>query len=176
MSHRLRWMIPAMLVLSTLVSVPVSGKRVLQAAPGERYEVKEYLPNKQHATDSYGTHPTPSGANGGGGNDASQYGSMHVNNLGGGNFSQSGAGTVRVNNLANLEALLNIIANAGEILGITNGAPTFVLGIVLLTMPDRRKWGVPCIIFSLILLIFGIGLPGLINWLVASARDANLFN
>ncbi|MBI1269964.1 hypothetical protein GC174_05985, partial [bacterium] len=33
------------------------------------------------------------------------------------------AGTVRVNNLANLEALLNIIANGMEILGIAWGGP-----------------------------------------------------
>ncbi|MBX9687924.1 MAG: hypothetical protein K2X27_14555, partial [Candidatus Obscuribacterales bacterium] len=36
------------------------------------------------------------------------------------------AGTVRVNNLANLEALLNIIANGMEILGIAWGGPTMI--------------------------------------------------
>ena len=38
------------------------------------------------------------------------------------------AGTVRVNNLANLEALLNIIANGMEILGIAWGGPTMIMG------------------------------------------------
>ena len=40
------------------------------------------------------------------------------------------AGTVRVNNLANLEALLNIIANGMEILGIAWGGPTMVMGFM----------------------------------------------
>ncbi len=37
------------------------------------------------------------------------------------------AGTVRVNNLANLEALLNIIANGMEILGIAWGGPSMIM-------------------------------------------------
>ena len=40
------------------------------------------------------------------------------------------AGTVRVNNLANLEALLNIIANGMEILGIAWGGPTMIMGFM----------------------------------------------
>lgn len=40
------------------------------------------------------------------------------------------AGTVRVNNLANLEALLNIIANGMEILGIAWGGPTMIWGFM----------------------------------------------
>ena len=40
------------------------------------------------------------------------------------------AGTVRVNNLANLEALLNIMANGIEVLGICWGGPS----------TTRRSW------------------------------------
>jgi hypothetical protein len=38
--------------------------------------------------------------------------------------------SVRVNNLANLEALLNIIANGMEILGIAWGGPTMIMGFM----------------------------------------------
>ena len=85
-------------------------------------------------------------------------------------------GTVRVNNLANLEALLNIIANGAEIMGVTNGIPTLLLAGVLLTLPDRRKWARWFFVLGFFLLIGGLSTPGLINWLLSDARDANLFS
>jgi hypothetical protein len=84
------------------------------------------------------------------------------------------AGTVRVNNLANLEALLNIIANGMEILGIAWGGPTMIMGFMHMAAgtQDAMKrvlWGCAGV-------TGGLATPGCINWLVASARDANLFS
>ena len=83
------------------------------------------------------------------------------------------AGTVRVNNLANLEALLNIIANGMEILGIAWGGPTMIMGFMHMAAgtQDAMKrvlWGAAGV-------TGGLATPGCINWLVASCRDANLF-
>ena len=84
------------------------------------------------------------------------------------------AGTVRVNNLANLEALLNIIANGMEILGIAWGGPTMIMGFMHMaagTQPAMKK-----VLFGAAGVTGGLATPGCINWLVASARDANLFS
>jgi hypothetical protein len=84
------------------------------------------------------------------------------------------AGTVRVNNLANLEALLNIIANGLEILGIAWGGPTMIMGFMYMaagTADAMKK-----VIFGAAGVTGGLATPGAINWLVASARDANLFS
>lgn len=91
------------------------------------------------------------------------------------------AGTVRVNNLANLEALLNIICNMIELAGMTVGAtiilhgillraPCGVLGISQPLSPGAR------ILIGIAIVIGGCMVPGLVNWFVASARDANLFS
>ncbi len=84
------------------------------------------------------------------------------------------AGTVRVNNLANLEALLNIIANGMEILGIAWGGPTMIFGFMKMAagVQDAMK----SVIFGMGGVTGGLATPGCINWLVASARDANLFS
>lgn len=85
----------------------------------------------------------------------------------------------KVNNLANLEALLNIIANGLEILGIVFGAPTCLLvpvGLVLVWMNGKRLIGAAMIIVGPTIVILGVATPGIINWLVASARDAGMFN
>ena len=84
------------------------------------------------------------------------------------------AGTVRVNNLANMEALLNIIANGMEILGIAWGGPTMILGFMHMAASTQNA-------FKRVLMgaggvVGGLATPGCINWLVASARDANLFS
>ena len=84
------------------------------------------------------------------------------------------AGTVRVNNLANLEALLNIIANGMEILGIAWGGPTMIWGFMHLaagTNDAKKK-----VLYGACGVTGGFATPGMINWLVASARDAALFN
>jgi hypothetical protein len=84
------------------------------------------------------------------------------------------AGTVRVNNLANLEALLNIIANGMEILGIAWGGPTMIMGFM--HMAAGTQDAMKRVLFGASGVTGGLATPGCINWLVASARDANLFN
>ncbi len=84
------------------------------------------------------------------------------------------AGTVRVNNLANLEALLNIIANGMEILGIAWGGPTMIWGFM--NMAAGTQDALKRIIRGAAGVTGGLATPGCINWLVASCRDANLFS
>ncbi len=84
------------------------------------------------------------------------------------------AGTVRVNNLANLEALLNIIANGMEILGIAWGGPTMIMGFM--RMAAGTQDAMKRVLFGAAGVTGGLATPGCINWLVASARDANLFS
>jgi len=84
------------------------------------------------------------------------------------------AGTVRVNNLANMEALLNIIANGMEILGIAWGGPTMVFGFM--HMAAGSQDAMKKVLFGAAGVTGGLATPGSINWLVASARDANLFS
>jgi len=84
------------------------------------------------------------------------------------------AGTVRVNNLANLEALLNIIANGMEILGIAWGGPTMIMGFM--HMAAGTQDAMKKVLFGCAGVTGGLATPGCINWLVASARDANLFS
>lgn len=83
------------------------------------------------------------------------------------------AGTVRVNNLANLEALLNIIANGMEILGIAWGGPTMIMGFM--HMAAGTQDAMKRVLFGCAGVTGGMATPGVINWLVASSRDANLF-
>jgi hypothetical protein len=84
------------------------------------------------------------------------------------------AGTVRVNNLANLEALLNIIANGMEILGIAWGGPTMIMGFMYMAAGSQTAMNK--VLFGIGGVTGGLATPGAINWLVASARDANLFS
>lgn len=84
------------------------------------------------------------------------------------------AGTVRVNNLANLEALLNIIANGMEILGVVWGGATMIMGFMRLG--SGADGAITRIMFGAVGVAGGLCTPGVINWLVASARDANLFS
>ena len=84
------------------------------------------------------------------------------------------AGTVRVNNLANIEALLNIIANGMEILGVAWGGPTMILGFMHMAASTQNAF--KRVLFGAAGVTGGLATPGCINWLVASARDANLFS
>jgi len=84
------------------------------------------------------------------------------------------AGTVRVNNLANLEALLNIEANGMEIIGIAWGGPCLIMGFM--HMAAGSGDAMQRVLKGMAGVVGGLATPGMINWLVASARDANLFN
>ena len=79
------------------------------------------------------------------------------------------AGTIRVNNLANIEALLNIVANLIEMAGISFGGFIIVDGC-------RKGFNVNKLVYGIAAILLGLATPGVINWLVASARDANLYS
>ena len=78
------------------------------------------------------------------------------------------SGSVRVNNLANLEAALNILANGIEILGVSFG----IAFCLRAASSKKAKFAY----LGAAMMLAGWMTPGLINWLVASARDSNLFN
>lgn len=92
------------------------------------------------------------------------------------------AGTVRVNNLANLEALLNIIANLSEVALALVGAIVVLHALVSRSVivdvlgQEIEVGRFQRIAFGLGLIVLGLAFPGSINWFVASARDANLFS
>jgi len=84
------------------------------------------------------------------------------------------AGTVRVCNLANLEALLNILGAGCEVSGILIGCFLLVKSLTRANEPHRKR-NVRALTAALIM-ISGILTPVAINWCVAAARDANLFS
>ncbi|HEY9755831.1 MAG TPA: hypothetical protein V6C97_11760 [Oculatellaceae cyanobacterium] len=92
------------------------------------------------------------------------------------------AGTVRVNNLANLEALLNIIANLTEIGGMLLGGIIVLHSFANKTMVaeilgrEIELGQAQRMAIGLGLILLALSFPGIINWFVASARDANLFS
>jgi len=101
-------------------------------------------------------------------------------------MSANTTGVVRVNMLANLEALLNIMANAIEISAIAVGLALFVIGLKTHSessscLPQlaseeadkRARFKRHC---GALLIKIGLLTPFGINWLVAGARDASLFN
>lgn len=79
------------------------------------------------------------------------------------------AGTVRVNNLANVETLLNMLANGIAITGS-------ILGLVTAVNACLRGFKPKSFAVGLSMIVFGLATPGMINWLVACARDSALFN
>jgi hypothetical protein len=92
------------------------------------------------------------------------------------------AGTVRVNNLANLEALLNIIANLLEITFVLAGfvflcygfaitkAVSWVFSRIASISPLKQ------VAIGVSLVVIGLAIPGVINWFVASVRDGGGFS
>jgi hypothetical protein len=82
------------------------------------------------------------------------------------------AGTVRVNMLANLEALLNICSNGAQLTGIIWGAILLWACIRKLNQPGFGR----AFAFAMLPIILGVCTPGSINWVVATARDAGLFS
>ncbi|MBS1988862.1 MAG: hypothetical protein JSS83_00005, partial [Cyanobacteria bacterium SZAS LIN-3] len=84
------------------------------------------------------------------------------------------AGTVCVNNLANLEATANLIAGAIEALGLLWGSITVLISICMWKRNADKAFS------KMMLGALGVGIgictPGLINWLIATLRDVGLFN
>jgi len=90
-------------------------------------------------------------------------------------MSVNTAGVVRVNMLANLEALLNIMANAIEFIAIAVGLVLFLVGLKTQSDSFTEKRACFKSHFGALLIKLGLLTPFVINWLVASARDASLF-
>ncbi|HMO21728.1 MAG TPA: hypothetical protein PKC98_12270, partial [Candidatus Melainabacteria bacterium] len=89
------------------------------------------------------------------------------------------AGTLRVNNLANLEAMLNILVNGIEILGLATGG----LMLASVFFPSNNETNAffkasvgNKLLVGLCLILGALSAPGVVNYFVASARDANLFS
>ena len=88
-------------------------------------------------------------------------------------------GTVRVNNLAMLEALMNISANTVEII-------CFIVAALIILGASRRFWRArssglkPPLAgrFTAATLIASLGLafPSAVSWLIAFSLDAGLFD
>lgn len=74
---------------------------------------------------------------------------------------------VAVNNLANIEALLNIMANGCEILGIASGAPSALLSWIPFAC-GCYGYSLKLFFASLALVIVGLAVPGCVNWAVAT--------
>lgn len=90
------------------------------------------------------------------------------------------AGTVRVNNIANLEAMLNIIATGFELFGLIVGGAMAVKAVYsMIQRLPRERNGMThsaLLAYGIVTICGGLAVPATINWLVASARDANLFS
>ncbi|CAN5469584.1 hypothetical protein BH11CYA1_BH11CYA1_20150 [soil metagenome] len=84
------------------------------------------------------------------------------------------AGTAKVNNLANLEALLNIVANGMQILGIAWGGPTMVMGFMQMATGSQESSNK--VLVGVAGVAGGLAAPGCIGWLVSSAQESALFN
>lgn len=84
------------------------------------------------------------------------------------------AGTVRVCNLANMEALLNIIANGAEIIGISVGC--FFIIKLIVKPAERRLHLLKNAGLASAFITAGLAFPPAVNWFVATARDLNLFS
>ena len=82
------------------------------------------------------------------------------------------AGTVRVNMLANLEAVMNIGANGIQIVCMIWGAVLMYSCAKAIGKPNRGR----SFVFALLPLLCGICAPASINWVVAACRDASLFS
>jgi Ca-activated chloride channel family protein len=139
-----------------------------------------YAPSLQGATNGVIEQERPEGRSG-----ATGYGSGPLQGTTNGTIGPQGsdstylegvstAGTVRINNLANLEALLNIMANAIEIGCIAWGGATMIIGFK--EMAEREDDGMHRAFLGACVVLCGLAAPCLISWLVAIARDMYLFN
>lgn len=83
------------------------------------------------------------------------------------------AGTVRVNSLARLETMLNLIVLSMQGLSIAYGALNLFQGFFL---PNTRTSATRKLLLGSALLLIGMCIPEAFNYLFGMARDANLFS
>jgi len=90
-------------------------------------------------------------------------------------------GTVRCNMLANIEALLNLLANSFELSALAFGLVLVWVGLftyqrsIFMNPITLHRAGRKAHV-GVFLIKFGLAVPALVNWLVAFARDAELLN
>jgi hypothetical protein len=82
------------------------------------------------------------------------------------------AGTVRVNNLANMECTMNVMSNGMEVLGIAWGGPTIIMAFM--QMSAGAQDGYKRVINGCLAVLGGLAQPAWNNWLIACMRDCNL--
>jgi len=86
------------------------------------------------------------------------------------------AGTVRVNNLANLEALMQIVTKLGSLLGFTI-AVNLVVGLLLKNGLGPSGWSKrKTVLIAASFAVVAVSLPQMMEALVGFARDINLFS
>lgn len=90
--------------------------------------------------------------------------------------SESGSSDKR-DNLANLEALVNIMGAWGMGAGIVTSCSLFLSGVIIIGLRKTKRW-LGGILIGWSFFSFGgaIMCPAILNWIMASAKDANLFS
>lgn len=81
--------------------------------------------------------------------------------------------------LPNLRALLNIIANSAEILGLALGVPACLLvpvGLFFVWQKSKRWYGLAMILFGPTLVIVAVAIPGLVDLLFNAVVGAAKFD
>ena len=84
------------------------------------------------------------------------------------------AGTVRVNNLADLEAQANLVANAIEILGVVWGSCT--LALCLMRGKSALQGSRTKLIAAVIAIAIGLAVPMGLNWFLTELHHTCIFN
>lgn len=145
--------------------VQTTSGSVLGAIGGSSFSPKQYEKFSSYSADLQGA---TNGTVGPAGNDVQYITGVNT------------AGTVRVNNMANLESMLNFLAVACEIVGIVFGGVYACSAIFAIANGKTRQRGemthyarLAC---GVLCIVGGLITPSTINWFVASARDANLFS
>lgn len=83
-----------------------------------------------------------------------------------------------VKRLANLEALLNLVADGAQSMGMVVGAPVCLLlpmGVVLVCRKGKRLLGAVMVTVGPALVVLSIVVPQIIDLFIASGRDAGVF-
>jgi len=85
--------------------------------------------------------------------------------------AQTTVQVIRVNNLGCIEALLNVLINGWEIAAILFGFILLLRAFRQMSSSQRLR----TIIIALLPITSGLLAPGVANWIITFARDANLF-
>jgi Vault protein inter-alpha-trypsin domain len=83
------------------------------------------------------------------------------------------AGTVRVNNLANLEVALNLFTCALQAVCAIAGLVNLIQGFFL---PGTRSSACKKLLVGSVLLLAAVAIPSMVDWLLGVQRDTNMFS